>query len=162
MAYLLQDDRWHYLGQVQSNRDGEPLFLHRSMSAKFLPDQDLDENYKVTFITSPVGKESYTRYHYMKADDRGIIRVLDSTHGQTELKCSDLDAKTVAILHRRNPDRCAFFFPYSEVNAPRLTCCAANHRVAARITIKKKKTIVRGRPSWVGAVLITARFAVAG
>ena len=102
---VLQDDRWHYLGQVQCNKEGEPLFLHRTMTSKFLPDKDIDENHKVEYITTPVGKSSFKKYQYAEGEGQGSIRVLRGTAGNDQLVCEDLDARTVDIIHSTDPSR---------------------------------------------------------
>ena len=108
MTWILawQDKRWHNLGHVQNDADGQPLFLHRT-DAKF----SLGADNEVVYITTPIGPETYKRYHY----DRGVrvVRVLEEASAHDRLNCTNMDSKTVAILHEHNSKWYFFHLPAS-------------------------------------------------
>ena len=77
---------------MQNDADGRPLFLHRT-DAKF----SIGANNDIVYITTPIGPETYKLYHYIPA-----ARVLEEASGHDRLNCTDMDSKTVAILHENN------------------------------------------------------------
>ena len=101
-AELQETGQWYNLGHVQNDADGRPMFLHRT-DAKLSPGAERD----IAYITSPIGPESFKRYHY----DKENIRVLDAEFGHEGLICNDMDTKTVAIMQEVDSSWWGIFLP---------------------------------------------------